>query len=38
MALDTEDVQNANCDQRLEGIKSLIKSYPDFPKPGILFR
>ena len=23
---------------RIERLKSLVKSYPDFPKPGILFR
>ncbi|CAG2162486.1 unnamed protein product [Oppiella nova] len=27
-----------NCDNRLERIKETVKSYPDFPKKGILFR
>jgi hypothetical protein len=31
--------ENSNrCDNRLETIKKTVKSYPDFPKKGVLFR
>lgn len=30
--------EDKNCDKRLERIKQTVKSYPDFPKKGILFR
>ena len=31
-------ISNINTSTKVERLKSLVKSYPDFPKPGILFR